>query len=137
MKTSKHLSRREFLDQSVRAGAGLGAVSALAWTGSLAGPQRARASAGPSSEPYMIGCYTRPWAAYEYRVALDAIAEAGYKYCGLMTTKSKSRLVISVDTTPEEAAQVAEEVKKRGLKVASVYGAAFPSRNRSKPVSRA
>jgi len=100
-------------------------MSALAWTCSLAGPQHACAGTGPGG-PYMIGCYTRPWAAYDYRVALDAIAEAGYKYCGLMTTKSKSRLVISVDTTPEEAAQVAEEIKKRGLKVASVYGGGIP-----------
>ena len=42
-----------------------------------------------AGEPYMIGCYTRPWAQYDYRVALDAIAEAGYKYVGLMTTKAK------------------------------------------------
>jgi sugar phosphate isomerase/epimerase len=78
-------------------------------------------------EPYMIACYTRPWAKYEYRVALDAIAEAGYKYVGLMTAaKSKKNLVLSVDTTPEEAAQVAEEVKKRNLKVVSVYGGDIP-----------
>jgi sugar phosphate isomerase/epimerase len=74
----------------------------------------------------MIGCYTRPWAQYEYRVALDAIAEAGYKYVGLMTTKGKGNLVISVSTTPDEAAQVAEEVKKRNLKVVSVYGGDIP-----------
>ena len=39
---------------------------------------------------YMIACYTRPWAKHEYRVALDAIAEAGYKYVGLMTTKAET-----------------------------------------------
>ena len=76
--------------------------------------------------PYMIGCYTRPWAQYEYRVALDAIAEAGYKYVGLMTTKGKSNLVISVATTPEEAAVIADEIKKRNLKVVSVYGGDIP-----------
>ena len=75
---------------------------------------------------YMIACYTRPWAKYEYRVALDAIAEAGYKYVGLMTAKSENNLVLSVATTPEEAAQVAEEVKKRNLKVVSVYGGDIP-----------
>jgi sugar phosphate isomerase/epimerase len=75
----------------------------------------------------MIACYTRPWAKYEYRVALDAIAEAGYKYVGLMTTTGRAHgLVLSVDTTPEEAAQTAEEIKKRNLKVVSVYGGDIP-----------
>lgn len=112
------ITRREFLNQAVAAGVGVGAVSTL-W------PALASASAA-SDEPYLIGCYTRPWAQYDYRVTLDAIAEAGYRYVGLMTTKSKSGLVISVGTTPEEAAQIAEEIRKRNLKVVSVYGGDIP-----------
>jgi len=121
MAQQRHVTRRQFLDQSVR----LGAVSTLAWTGSALQPRHACASAG-MAPPYLIGCYTRPWAQYEYRVALDAIAEAGYKCVGLMTTKGKNGLVLSAATTPEEAAQVAEEVKKRNLKVVSVYGGDIP-----------
>jgi len=76
---------------------------------------------------WQIGCFTRPWDQHDYRVALDAIAEAGFKYAGLMTTKSeKGNLVISVATTPEEAHQVGLEVKQRGLKVPCVYGGDFP-----------
>jgi sugar phosphate isomerase/epimerase len=120
MDSKKHLTRRGFLYESVK----VGAMSTLAWTCSTVQPQPAGAKAGTA--PYMIGCYTRPWAQYEYRVALDAIVEAGYKYVGLMTTKGKRNLVISVDTTPEEAAEVAQEVKKRGLKVVSVYGGGIP-----------
>ena len=71
--------------------------------------------------PYQIGCYTRPWDKYEYRVALDAIAEAGYRYAGIMTAKGKSWVIINAETTPEEAAQIGEEVKKRELKALSVY----------------
>jgi len=112
------ITRREFLNQAVAAGMGVGAVSTL-W------PALASASAA-SDEPYLIGCYTRPWAQYDYRVALDVIAEAGYRYVGLMTTKSKSGLVMSVGTTPEEAAQIAEEIRKRNLKVVSVYGGDIP-----------
>jgi sugar phosphate isomerase/epimerase len=78
-----------------------------------------------NTDRWQIGCYTRPWGKYDYRVALDAIAEAGFKYAGLMTTKSKSRLVISVETTAEEAIKVGQEVKERGLKVPSVYGGAI------------
>jgi sugar phosphate isomerase/epimerase len=59
-------------------------------------------------------------------VALDAIAEAGFKYAGLMTTKSKTGLVISASTTLEEAERIGEEVKKRGLAVPSVYGGGIP-----------
>lgn len=111
---ARQISRRELLNQAVAAGVGMGVMSTL-W------PEFASAD-GASSEPYLIGCYTRPWAQYDYRVALDAIAEAGYKYVGLMTAKSKSGFVITKDTTPEEAAQIAEEIRKRNLKVASVYG---------------
>ena len=121
MDGTKHLTRRGFLSGSAK----LGALSTLAWTGSTLLPEHADASAGVAP-PYLIACYTRPWAQYEYRVALDAIAEAGYKYVGLMTAKGKGGLVISVATTPEEAAQVAEEVKKRNLKVVSVYGGDIP-----------
>ncbi len=80
-----------------------------------------------TDEKWQIGCYTRPWANYDYRVALDAIAEAGFKYAGLMTTKSKkSNLIISVSTSLEEARRVGREVEKRGLKVPSVYGGDIP-----------
>jgi neutral ceramidase len=120
MTRQQQVTRREFLSQTVAAGVGLGAMSMVL-------SELARADTSPTSdEPYMIGCYTRPWAQYDYRVALDAIAEAGYKYVGLMTTKSESGLVISVSTTPDEAAQIAEEIKKRNLKVASVYGGGIP-----------
>lgn len=73
-----------------------------------------------------IGCYTRPWAQHEYRVALDAIAEAGFRYVGLMTAKSPSNLVITVGTLPEEARQVGEECRKRSLSLASLYGGDIP-----------
>lgn len=71
---------------------------------------------------WQIGCYTRPWDQYEYRVALDAIAEAGFKYAGIMTAKGKSWVMITTQTTPEEAAAIGQEVTKRGLKTISVYG---------------
>jgi sugar phosphate isomerase/epimerase len=112
-------TRREFLGHSLRAGTiALGA--GLLDVNKIYGVQI------KDIGPWKIGCYTRPWDQYEYREALDAIAEAGYPYVGLMTTKSKTRLVISVETTAEEAAQVGEEVKKRQLEVLSVYGGGIP-----------
>ena len=73
-----------------------------------------------------IGCYTRPWDQFEYRVALDAIAEAGYKYAGLMTHKGKSRVIVTMETTPEEAAAIGEEVRKRGMQTVSIWAGDFP-----------
>lgn len=46
--------------------------------------------AAESAVAYPIGCYTRPWDQHDYRVALDGIAEAGFKYAGIMTAKVKT-----------------------------------------------
>ncbi|HPY52107.1 MAG TPA: hypothetical protein PLO68_19740, partial [Sedimentisphaerales bacterium] len=102
------LSRRGFLTQAVQ-------IGAAGWT--LANVEVLHAQ---TNKPrWQIGCYTRPWDQYDYRVALDAIAEAGYEYVGLMTTKSETHLVISVATPIEEALHVGDEVRRRGLKVVS------------------
>jgi sugar phosphate isomerase/epimerase len=105
-------NRRDFLGFT----AGLGLAS-------LALPDEAFAAPEPA---YQLGCYTRPWDKFEYRVALDAIAEAGFKYAGLMTSKGKSWVLITVDSTPEEVTAIADEVRKRGLKTLSIYGGDFP-----------
>ena len=109
---STHISRREFLHLSGSAG-----LVALAAPLSLAG-------ADPG---YEIGCYTRPWDQFDYKVALDGIAEAGYKWAGLMTAKGKSWVMITVDSSPDEVSSIASEVKKRGLKTLSIYGGDFPA----------
>ena len=116
MNAFQKLSRRDFLDYSLKLGA----------AGLAASCTSASAIASAAGDPWQIGCYTRPWAKYDYRVALDAIAEVGFKYTGLMTAKSKNGLVISVATTLEEAEQVGQEVRKRGLKIPSVYGGGIP-----------
>ncbi len=97
--------------------------------GVLATAGAAMAAPALADEPlrWQIGCYTRPWAAHDYRVALDSIAAAGFQYVGLMTAKSKDNLIISVATAPEEAAAVGAEVKRRGLKVISLWGGQFPT----------
>jgi sugar phosphate isomerase/epimerase len=111
MSDNRGLTRRELLKTAALAGLGVAAM-----------PLAARAQGG-----WQIGCYTRPFAAHDYRVALDSIAEAGFKYVGLMTTKGKNGLVISVDTTPEEAAEVGKECKARNLIVPSCYGGEIPT----------
>jgi sugar phosphate isomerase/epimerase len=117
--TMPQITRRGFLGRTLATGAAAVAVPHF---------MADRAVAASSPQGWQIGIYTRPWASYDYRLALDGMVEAGFKYAGLMTTKSagKSRQVISAETTPEEAAEVAAELKKRKLQVLSVYGGGIP-----------
>jgi len=112
MADSRDLTRRGFLHGAATAGA----VGLLA----------SRLGSAAEQAAWQVGCYTRPWDKHDYRVALDAIAEAGFKHAGLMTTKGKGGLVISAATSLEEAQQVGEEARKRGLAIPSVYGGGFP-----------
>ena len=111
------INRRRFLETSM--GLGLAAVTAQ--------PAYSAERMDNTKSGYQIGCFTRPWDKYDYRAALDAIAEAGVEYAGLMTcSNTKNRLVVSVQTTPEEAQAIGEEVRKRNLKVPAVYGGNIP-----------
>ena len=116
MKNADLSSRRKFLETAIKA-----------TTIGIIAPHLdvSNAAPSPSQSRWRIGCYTRPWDKYDYRMALDAIAEAGFKYVGLMTTQSDSKLVISAKTTPEEVLQVRDEVKKRKLEVLSVWAGNF------------
>ncbi len=96
-------------------------------------PASEKQPAGASEQPppcrctYRLGIYTRPWDQFDYRVALDAIAEAGFRHAGLMTTTLPDRrLVITCDIDAEEAQRVGEEARKRGLGIPSVYGGDIP-----------
>ncbi len=117
MSSLDQMSRRDFLDRTLKIGAAGLAASCTTGLATIS---------ATTADSWQIGCYTRPWADYDYRVAFDAIAEAGFKYAGLMTTKSKTGLIISVDTSLEEAERVGQEIKKRSLGVLSVYGGGIP-----------
>ncbi|MBM3881454.1 MAG: sugar phosphate isomerase/epimerase [Verrucomicrobia bacterium] len=106
------LTRRQFI--ATAGGLGLAASTAAA--------AEATATAPDPLAPWQIGCYTRPWDAWALEVALDGIAEAGYRYAGLMTAKGKSWVVVTSATTVEEASRIGAEVRQRGLELVSVYG---------------
>ena len=59
------MSRRSFIAATV--------ASAAAMT------HTAHAFAADARPGYQVGCYTRPWAQFDYLTAMDAIAEAGFK----------------------------------------------------------
>jgi sugar phosphate isomerase/epimerase len=113
MNTANQISRRAFLGGTARLGmAGLAAsnLQALFAADAVAARQPA----------WQLGCYTRVFDQFDYPVALDALAEAGFKYVGLMTTKQG--VMIKTTTPAEEVRAMHNEARKRGLKVLSVYG---------------
>jgi sugar phosphate isomerase/epimerase len=117
MNTANPISRRAFLAGTAKLGAaGLVAsdVESLFAADAVAARQPA----------WQLGCYTRVFDQFDYPVALDAIAEAGFKYVGLMSTNTKPSILIRTTTTPEEVQAKHKEARKRGLKVLSVYGEA-------------
>ena len=119
MGSDKGVTRRGFLNRAMALGSLGIATRQIVAAAADAAPVKVSGS-------WQIGCYTRPWAQHDYRVALDAIAEAGFKYIGLMTTKSSNNLVISVETNLEEAKKIGEECRSRHLEVPSAYGGDIP-----------
>ncbi len=114
--TSPHrATRRQFLARSAQAAA----------AGMLL-PGFASRTLAAADSPWQIGIYTRPWDQFPWEVALDQIAEAGFREAGLMTTQGKPALVIHCDSTAEEVGKVAEGLKKRSLVCPSVYGGGIP-----------
>jgi len=110
----------------------LGRVLATGAAGALAARVPAAASAAaavadPARQGWQIGCYTRPWAAFEYQVAFDAVAEAGFKYIGFSGSKSETKRVIAPLTPIDVAQRMGEEARKRGLQIPNAYGGAMAS----------
>ena len=114
---TRELSRRRFFRQMLLAS---GAAYVAAQTVGC------RSLTSKASRGWQIGAYTRPWDQWDYRTALDGIAEAGFKHAGIMTAKGKTWLVLTVDSSLEDAAEVGAEVRKRGLKCLSLYAGEFP-----------
>ncbi|MFV1967757.1 MAG: sugar phosphate isomerase/epimerase family protein [Pirellulaceae bacterium] len=73
-------------------------------------------------EGWQIGCWTRPWAKFDYRVAMDEIAEAGFRYMATTGAKTSTGRVIAPGTSLAEAERVGEEARQRGLTITNAYG---------------
>lgn len=116
MSISAHFTRRRFLGRALAAGAAGLAVSQLGAATATDGPPYLQ------DRGWLVGCWTRPWAKEDYRVAMDAIAEAGFQYIALTGAKTKTGRVIAPAATLEESQQVGEEARKRGLTITNVYG---------------
>jgi sugar phosphate isomerase/epimerase len=115
MSTTNPISRRSFLAATAKLGAAGLAASTVE-------PLFAADNGIAQTPAWQLGCYTRVFDQFDYPVALDAMAEAGYKYVGLMTANKSQGAMIKTTTPPEEVQAMTDAAKKRGLKVLSVYG---------------
>jgi len=115
MSATNPISRRSFLAATVKLGAAGLAASTV--------ESLVAADTGAARKPaWQLGCYTRVFDQFDCPVALDAIAETGFKYLGLMNTKNMQGAMIKAATPAEEVQAMSDAAKKRGLKVLSVYG---------------
>lgn len=119
MSNTNDLTRRRFLGCTLAAGA-----ASLAAGRSLAAAEPALPYF--QDRGWLVGCWTRPWAQYDYRVGFDAIREAGFRYVALTGAKTRTKRVIALQTTLEEAAEVGREARARGLTITNVYGGGVP-----------
>lgn len=71
---------------------------------------------------YQIGCYTRSWGQHDYRAALDGIAEAGYRYVGIMGLRLPGGPGINLNTPEDQVRQVHDEIGRRKLRTISIWG---------------
>jgi sugar phosphate isomerase/epimerase len=115
MSTAYSINRRSFLARTAK----LGAAGLVA---STVESLFAADTVAASKPAWQLGCYTRVFDQFDYPVALDAIADAGFKYVGLMTTHTKQWVLIQTTTPPGEVQAMKDAASKRGLKVLSVYG---------------
>ncbi len=118
MSMRNQLNRRAFLAETGKLG--LAALAASSVQSSLS----AETGGAKPQAAWQIGCYTRVFDQFEYPVALDAIAKAGFKYLGLMSTKAKPSVLVRTTTPIKDVEALHKEARKRGLKVLSIYGEA-------------
>ena len=105
-----NFSRREFIKTS-----GISSIMLATATGEFL--------SSCNTSNWQIGAYTRAWGNRDYRIALDGMVEAGYKYVGL-STHDKGR-VVDRNTSLDEAALIGEEIKSRGLTLITNSGGSF------------
>jgi len=117
MSPTGQISRRSFLTAAAKLGAA-GLAASMIEPILAAGADAARKPA------WQLGCYTRVFDQFDYPVALDAIAEAGFRCVGLMSTNRNPAVLIRTTTPTAEVRAVSDAARQRGLKVVSVYGEA-------------
>jgi sugar phosphate isomerase/epimerase len=61
----------------------------------------------------LVGCFNRPWNQYTLEDSLRGIADAGFKYFGLLTQHRTT--LVSADSTPDEMDALRQKIESYGL----------------------
>ncbi len=67
---------------------------------------------------YEIGAFNRPWNTLSYEESLWGIAEAGFRWTGLM--RQQGKLLLDADTPPDRLAYLKEAIDENGLRMSTV-----------------
>lgn len=94
------MNRREFINQTMIAGAGI----------TIAG------SKATAKVKWEIGCFNRPWTRWSFDQTLKEIRAAGYKSTGLLS-RTREEPFIGPDATPEYLSGLKDRLAASGLKV--------------------
>lgn len=94
------MNRREFINQTMIAGAALAMNSSHA----------------AAKVKWEIGCFNRPWTRWSFDQTLKEIRAAGYKSTGLLS-RTREEPFIGPDATPEYLSGLKDRLAASGLKV--------------------
>lgn len=79
-----------------------------------------------AKSPWLLGCFTRPFADFPYADTVQAIAAAGFSAVGLMSARLSDAVVTLADATPSQVAEIHEQAAKQNLAIAATYYAGPP-----------
>lgn len=107
--------RRQFLQRSIVATAASMIAAPL-----VAGDEIPIVPTDPPS-PWLLGCFTRPFAEFTYEQTVQAIAAAGFAAVGLMSVRLSDANVTLADANDSQVAEIRDQAAKHKLSIAATY----------------
>jgi sugar phosphate isomerase/epimerase len=110
-----NLHRRQFLQRTA-----VLAASAMLSGHSFAADESPSELADADS-PWLLGCFTRPFAEFTYEQTVQAIAEAGFGAVGLMSVRLSDATVTLADANDSQVAEIRDQAARRELSIVATY----------------
>ncbi len=110
-----NLQRRQFLQRTaVLAASGMLASRLVADDESPTVPT-------DTPSPWLLGCFTRPFAEFTYDQTVQAIAASGFAAIGLMSVRLSDATVTLADANDSQVAEIRDQAAKHKLSIAATY----------------
>lgn len=74
-----------------------------------------------TSSPWVLGCFTRPFAEFTYAQTVEAIASVGYTAIGLMSVRLSDATVTLADANESQIAEIRQLTERHKLSIAATY----------------